>query len=140
MRVIPLKYKCVWGVEALLFVLALFTGSWWVGFVALLWFALWETKGVVSVKAGDTLSESIWKILEVRDKSPGNLALYPLVMGLFAGAGALFVGLVVGGDGSLKLPAFGAEIGVFWLGLAAGCVSLGVLGFLARHFWRGDSK
>ena len=140
MRVIPKRSKVVWWVEALLFVLALFTGSWWLGFMALMWFAAWEAKGVVSDEEGDTLSESVWKILAVRGEEPVRKALYPLVMGLFAGAGVLFVGLVVSGGGAFSVPAWDAVMGVWYRGVAAGCVSLGVLGFLARHFWRGDSR
>ena len=135
-RLIPLRSKVVWTVEAVLFAFALL----WQGdaaviwaAAALAWFGVFEARGVASAAHGDTLSESVWSLLDVENKRVGNVALYFLVMGLFCAAGTLFVGIVAeladweGGYNAVR-PA------------AASMVALGTIAFLARHFWRGDSR
>ena len=131
-RVIPTASKVVWSVEAALFVLTLFTSSWWIGLATLVWFGVFEAVGVATSRPGDTLSESIWKLLDVRDHAVGNKAFYPLVMGVFVGAGVLFVGLVAGAGGFVLHRAYPT--------VAAGFVAAGVVAFLFRHFRRGDSR
>ena len=133
-RKIPKKYALVWGMLSLLFVPALATPgtlSWYCGVASLLWFAIWEAHGVMSARAGDTLSESVWAVLKVQDNSPVNRALFPLIMGAFAGAACLFVGVIYGAaEQSMSV----------WARLAAAiCIACGTLGFLVRHFRRGDS-
>ena len=134
-RTIPKRYVAIWSVLAALFVAALFTAgelSWWLSLTCLAWFGLWEFHGVASAKPNDTLSESIWTILNVQDNKPTNRALFPLVMGCFAGAACLFAGVVYGGGDQSMSP---------WAQLAAALfVAGGTLGFLVRHFRRGDSQ
>ena len=133
-RQIPKKYKVVWTLLAVMFVPALFTSgslSWWFSVVCLGHFAAWEASGVMSARIGDTLSESVWAILQVKDNSPVNRALFPLIMGAFAGAACLFVGIVYGAA---------AQHMSDWARLAAAiAIACGTLGFLVRHFRRGDS-
>ena len=131
-RRIPKLCAAVWLVQLALFAGTLFTGNWWMAAFTLAWFAVWETVGVVRPRKGDTLSESVWAILDVQDNAPVNRALYPLVMGVFCGAGILFVGLVAG--------VRTREMGDWSLIGAAVFVAVGALCFLFRHFRRGDSR
>ena len=127
--------RIVWAILAALFAFALFAPGAWSfggGLVALIWFGAWEAKGVASARRGDTLSESVWAILDVHDGAPRNRALFPLVMGIFAGAAALFVGVVEG--------AAEQSVSVVARTVAACLVAAGTLGFLVRHFRRGDSR
>ena len=133
-RQIPKRYIAIWSVLGALFVLALFTSgeySWWFSTICLLWFAVWETHGIASKESGETLSESIWSILDVEDHRPVNRALYPLIMGVFAGAACLFVGIVDGS--STQTMSIWARV------IAAFFVAAGTMAFLSRHFRRGDS-
>lgn len=134
-RKIEAKYVYIWGLLAALFFVVLLTppaAGWWVSAFMLGWFAFWEARGILSVKAGDTCSELVWAVLKVRDGRPVNLALVPLVAGIFCGFGVMFVGLVAGA-GDYELPRWCAIT-------AAGCLALGTLGFLARHFWVGSNR
>ena len=118
-----------------LFVLALFTSgeySWWFSTICLLWFALWETHGIAAKAAGDTLSESVWAMLDVDDNKPVNRALFPLIMGVFTAAACLFIGIVDGA--STQTMSVWARV------IASFFVSCGTLAFLLRHFRRGDSQ
>ena len=133
-RKIPRRYIAIWSVLGVLFTLALFTTgetSWWLSLICLLWFAVWETHGIATKAAGDTLSESCWAILDVQDNSPVNRSLVPLVMGLFTGAACLFIGIVDGA--STQTMSVWARV------VAAFFVACGTLAFLVRHFRRGDS-
>lgn len=133
-RTIATRYKIVWSALAALFVLALFTtggASWWFSAACLVWFAAWEAHGVATKAAGDTLSESVWSLLDVQDNQPINRALFPLLMGIFGGAACLFVGIV---DGAAD-----QSMSVWARIVAAVLVAAGTLGFLVRHFRRGDS-
>ena len=133
-RQIPPFFLAVWSVLAVVFVLVLLLPpfSWWLSAFMLAWFAVFETHGVVSRRKFDTLSETIWRILYVKDNRPTNLALFPLVMGLFAAFATLFVGLVAGAAERV-MPGWAPVV-------AAVFVGIGTLGFLWRHFWRGDSR
>lgn len=137
-RHIPKRASIVWAVEGALFAAALMIGqptvAWCVAALALAWFAAWEAHGVVTTEAGDTLSESIWKLLDVRDNKPVNRAFFPLVMGVFLGAVCLFVGLVAG---TMPWP---FELHGGFRIAAAVAVGAGTYGFLWRHFRRGDSR
>ena len=128
-------YKIVWGAQAAIFAVAMLTPgrtSWFLSLAALLWFAVWETSGVISSRQGDTLSEQVWKLLNVRDKRPKNVAFFPLIMGCFAGAAFLFIGLA-GSMGVYEMPTWATVC-------AASSVALGVLLFLVWHFWRGGNQ
>ena len=134
-RRIPRRYVAVWCVLAVLFSVALFApgaASWWFSLATLAWFGAWEAAGIASARKGDTLSESVWALLDVQAHKPVNRALFPLVMGLFAAAACLFAGVVEGA-------------GEQWMSnvprtIAACLVGAGTLGFLVRHFRRGDSR
>ena len=135
MSKIPLKSSIVWSILAALFVVALFfTGAlaWWMSVVTLVWFAIFETKGIISTQAEDTLSESVWQLLQIKNDKPVNLALYPLVMGCFAGAACLFIGIVAGAA-EMEMSRW-AQIS------SASFISIGTLVFLARHFWTGSNN
>ena len=93
---------------------------------------MWETHGIASKESGETLSESIWAILDVEDHKPVNRSLVPLVMGTFTGAACMFIGIV---DGSAT-----QTMSVWARVVAAFFVAAGTLAFLLRHFRRGDSQ
>ena len=134
-RQIPKRYIAIWSVLGVLFTLALFTTgetSWWLSLICLLWFGVWETHGIASKESGETLSESIWAILDVEDHKPVNRSLVPLVMGTFTGAACMFIGIV---DGSAT-----QTMSVWARVVAAFFVAAGTLAFLLRHFRRGDSQ
>ena len=134
MRRIKPRFVVIWGTLAVLFSVALLAPdavSWWASAATLAWFGIWETKGIVSPAKGDTLSESVWTILQVKDGKPVNIALVPLVAGVFWAAAVLFIGLV---DGSATL-----DLATGWRVGAATAVAAGTLGFLAFHFWTGGN-
>ena len=133
-RKVPTEYRLVWWALAALFAAALFASgelSWWLSLASLAWFGVWETHGIVRHKTDETLSFSVWTILDVQDHHPKRKALVPLVMGIFAAASAMFVGVV---DGSATL-----EMSTAARVIAACFVAAGTLLFLRRHFARGDS-
>ena len=127
--------KVVWSILAAMFVSALMlpgTPSWIASVFCLFWFGVWEGVGIASKAKGDTLSESVWAMLDVEDHKPTNRALFPLVMGSFSAAAVLFVGVVQGAE-HVSMSAVPRVV-------AACAVAAGTLGFLLRHFRRGDSK
>lgn len=133
-RVIPMLFLAVWSLLAVAFAIVLIAPgiAWWLSLAMLLWFAIWEAHGVNSRRKGDTLSEVIWRVLYVKDGRPVNLALFPLVCGVFLGFASLFVGLAAGAD-DRTMPG--------WATIAAAAfVATGTLGFLARHFWTGSNR
>lgn len=133
-RQIPKRYIAIWSMLGVLFTLSLFTTgetSWWFSLISLLWFALWETHGIASHKAGETLSESIWAILDVEDHKPVNRSLVPLVMSLFTAAAVMFVGVIQGVQDQ--------TMSIVPRVIAACFIGCGTLAFLNRHFRRGDS-
>ena len=125
--------KTVWATQFVLWVIALFHPHWLASATALVWFAVWETKGVWTKRGGDSLSESCWRLLDVEDNRPTYVALYYLVMGWFASCAWLFVGLVAHANG--HADDFG-----FFKTLSAMAFGVGVMAFLFRHMRRGDSK
>ena len=133
---IPLKSKIVWSVQALLFMAACLSPdvvSFYAAALALAWFAVFETKGILTAKRGDTLSESVWSLLGAKNRKVTNTALSPLVGGIFVGAAILFVGLVAG----MQAQEMYREFRV----LAAVSIAAGTLWFLRRHFsWGGNKK
>ena len=134
-RQIPKFYTLIWTVLAVLFTGALMTSgtvSWYFSLLCLCWFSVFEIAGISSAKAGDTLSETVWKILDIRNNTPTNRALFPLVMGLFSAASCLFIGIVEG--------AHDTNMSTIARIIAASFVSAGTLAFLLRHFRRGDSQ
>ena len=134
-RHIAPRYIAVWGALAVLFFAVLFAPpawGWWLAALMLAHFAIWETRGVVSAKRGDTCSELVWAVLKVRDRRPQSIALLPLVAGLFAGFALLFIALVANADVRL-MPAWATTA-------AAALLALGTLGFLAMHFVTGDNR
>ena len=96
-----------------------------------MWFAVWEGHGIATKAAGDTLSESVWAILDVEDHKPVNRALFPLIMSLFVAAAVLFVGVIQGAQDQ--------TMSIVPRVIAACFIGCGTLGFLNRHFRRGDS-
>ena len=134
-RAIPRKFAAIWAALGALFIGALFLPdgpSWWLSAFTLAWFAFWEARGIANKRPSDTLSESIWAILDVENHQPTNRALFPLVMGVFAAAAVLFVGLVEGA-GERSMSVWPRSIGACF-------VAAGTLAFLVRHFRRGDSR
>ena len=129
--------KTVWTTQFVLWVIALFSPCMWASVAALLWFVVWETKGVWTKRGGDTLSESCWRLLDVEDNKPTYVALYYLVMGWFASAAWLFIGVVAWTNGGFELDASGL---VFTKVMAALSFCIGVMAFLFRHMRRGDSR
>lgn len=133
-RDVPTFCKVIWTVQAMLVAFALFTAdsvSFWVSALALLWFAVFETVGIVNDSPGDTCSESVWKLLDVRHGRPREQAMVPLVFGAFAAALTLGVGLAVG--------VAEQSMGDIWRGLAATWLAVGTGWFLWRHFrWGGQ--
>ena len=135
MRRIPPRYAVVWTILAALFAAALFstgTASWILSGACLGWFAIWESLGIASKRKADTLSESVWALLDVENHRPVNRALFPLVMGVFSAAAVLFIGFVEG-VADLTMHTIPRVV-------AASLVAAGTLGFLVRHFRRGDSR
>lgn len=132
---IPRYYCVVWGILALLFVAALFTWgelSWYLSLLCLIWFGCWEARGIARNTVGDTLSESVWRLLDVQQHAVVNRALYPLVMGVFTGAACMFIGVVEG--------AAEQSMSVWSRIVATIFIASGTLAFLFRHFRRGDSR
>ena len=129
-------YWMVWG-SFTLGVLAslMFVGGWsyWFSVASLLWFTFWELLGILSRKQGDTLSEAVWKLLDIREKKPTEFTLFSLFMGAFACACMLAVGLVAGAE-TREMPDWARIAGVSSL------VFGGVMPFLGIHMWRGGNN
>ena len=134
---IPTRYRVIWGLQGLLVALAMFAPGewgWWFALVAFVWFGIFETVGLCTTRTDDALSNSIWALLDVEEGRVLNKALSPLVGGIFAAAGVLFVGLVQGIDEGPAMPGWAPIV-------AAVCVAGGTLWFLKRHFaWGGNRR